>query len=1543
MKTKGDVLNSIKCFKCDSIGIVINGIRIREKYRICEVERAKQVLVAIKHLKDESAAVRLADIDSVERLIAQDLYYHNNCLALLLSRYQRLVTKCLLCAEPVDKSRNLLTVEQIKALIAKSVNNYDDELSHKIREKFDEERECVKSYCYAHKHCEITYISSDTPSTTKIYENQVTPMIEELIDREYGLPVSSIRDFLSAEHPNSKFYNHKIKKFIVDKFCDQVSFCKPYRKSDSEVVFSSSIDAASMIQKLQVLNEVKSAGSILRRKLRGMTFGLEDRFCDAVDLQTALRDTRMPESVMDFLGGLLNISKATFLKYQKSVATDTIADTDDETEYENDETESVLTKCPKKILKANSLFQVMHHMANNGEIRTPFHIMHAHAIYHKSHSRELITASNHLGFCISYPELLRLRALLGIYIMTKYLLMKVSLPSHFDENQESMVGIDNFDHNDQSSITGKNETHDSVLVMYQNVPFSPRNYRPPTKGRVSHHTDFVVSGRKYISKLPFQKLMPFYLRSKEQPLPSSFRAEAFHYETDESKEKVLNLTRNMSIPLPETQHLENVPTWAGCEVLTSTINDIPLKTVGYLPIFPHPITKIETVYSLLQNCASIAALLKQKTLPVICDEGVYHLVTKIYLQQPDVFERIFPFLGGFHLTKSALRCAGKFVRGSGVEDAYIECNIFGPKTVEAVMSGSHYYRSFDGLMMLGDALTKLKMEAFWKEKSTNDYSIAIQKLEQLQCALVQKSKTESTILISELQTCKEVKRLMDDIEAFSIKCGENSAQCKFWLNFVKIMDTIKDFVRSERDGDFFLNMNALERILPIFLGCDAVNYLRYGSFHLELLKRAKTTHPELYDSFIRKNFVVKRTPGSFNAVSPDLALEQTINKSAKSSHGIIGNTKSADYVAEWCLIYHEELAITNAYRDVTNSNQLGNSEMQVHHHLRPSKTKEINGHIQNLADYISLQGNPFLQENHGQVKNIVTQVYGEEYIADQHCQFFEQATEKYNEFHKLVYVDKTRLLSDKITKHNLLPIDHVPSVKFDDSSKAVKRNEKSSRMAIKTLNIAKEKKGDLREVLQYDLTRYNPLFDGMLMEKPRKHEMTGEVESRAKLTVDDYKYLPGESNSVVIDFMSFIRGQNLDKAVQEPSAPLCFNLTWKHVSWTFGSMIAEAFARILKNNPTAEVIHIIFDSYLDLSLKSGERRIRLAEAKGVIRVAMINENTKVPEQMGKFWPLSDNKVKFQRFAKSYLLHLAKRVHRQLIVSGTVDGEDSIPAQHLNSGMDIAEISELQLPFEEADMRLIPHIQWDVINCSRSSVTVVSDDTDVLILLLFYFKHFSQNGLQKLYLQKGRGSNKKMFPIHTMYSNLGEQFCKTLLKAHLGTGADYLSKIGTKKSSLNANPEVALKEFGEKFTLDEEQIQEAELYLVQVAASCRSTCLAKTFDELRVITWKRTSSVLELEPTSHSIIEGHIKRWWFLYKVCSDLLDMDYTHLQPTDFGWVDIEGELFPCKNLNLLPDDLFKTCKCKTGCQKKVCSCFKAEGQLKCTDYCLCVNCNNR
>ena len=58
----------------------------------------------------------------------------------------------------------------------------------------------------------------------------------------------------------------------------------------------------------------------------------------------------------------------------------------------------------------------------------------------------------------------------------------------------------------------------------------------------------------------------------------------------------------------------------------------------------------------------------------------------------------------------------------------------------------------------------------------------------------------------------------------------------------------------------------------------------------------------------------------------------------------------------------------------------------------------------------------------------------------------------------------------------------------------------------------------------------------------------------------------------------------------------------------------------------AEIFQLIFDSYLDKSLKAGERANRLVQNPGVIHLATILDNTKVPEQMSKFWNSESNKI-----------------------------------------------------------------------------------------------------------------------------------------------------------------------------------------------------------------------------------------------------------------------------------------------------------------------------
>ena len=49
---------------------------------------------------------------------------------------------------------------------------------------------------------------------------------------------------------------------------------------------------------------------------------------------------------------------------------------------------------------------------------------------------------------------------------------------------------------------------------------------------------------------------------------------------------------------------------------------------------------------------------------------------------------------------------------------------------------------------------------------------------------------------------------------------------------------------------------------------------------------------------MKGKFDVKTQIGNFNRVSPDMNLEQTIQRSKKSAAGIIGQTRQLSYVTE---------------------------------------------------------------------------------------------------------------------------------------------------------------------------------------------------------------------------------------------------------------------------------------------------------------------------------------------------------------------------------------------------------------------------------------------------------------------------------------------------------------------------------------------------------------------------------------------------------------------------------------------------------------------
>ena len=185
---------------------------------------------------------------------------------------------------------------------------------------------------------------------------------------------------------------------MLKHFHDKIQFCESEQANKPLLAFSSELEMRDVIKKLRSLNTVKIAAQTIRKCLLEADFGLEDKYCDAQELNHSWKDMVLPTRLGAFFSVLYNVN-------QTKLLAETTTNCDDSTEEESEVNESV-TK-DRKITKLKALYQIMYYNIQNGRRRTPLHLMAAHNIYDKFKSRELITSINRIGVCISYNEIQR--------------------------------------------------------------------------------------------------------------------------------------------------------------------------------------------------------------------------------------------------------------------------------------------------------------------------------------------------------------------------------------------------------------------------------------------------------------------------------------------------------------------------------------------------------------------------------------------------------------------------------------------------------------------------------------------------------------------------------------------------------------------------------------------------------------------------------------------------------------------------------------------------------------------------------------------------------------------------------------------------------------------------------------------------------------------------------------------------------------------------------------------------------------------------------
>ena len=99
-----------------------------------------------------------------------------------------------------------------------------------------------------------------------------------------------------------------------------------------------------------------------------------------------------------------------------------------------------------------------------------------------------------------------------------------------------------------------------------------------------------------------------------------------------------------------------------------------------------------------------------------------------------------------------------------------------------------------------------------------------------------------------------------------------------------------------------------------------------------------------------------------------------------------------------------------------------------------------------------------------------------------------------------------------------------------------------------------------------------------------------------------------------------------------------------------------------------------------------------------------------------------------------------------------------PARGVFSNIGIT-LPELNVKIEEADVRMIPHALHSV-NGGSSRVILLSNDTDVVVLGLYYWSLLKGHGLKEVWIRAGVGNSTRHISLHTLAERMTQRSAKS---------------------------------------------------------------------------------------------------------------------------------------------------------------------------------------
>ena len=558
---------------------------------------------------------------------------------------------------------------------------------------------CMKEYLEKYnRRLEALSKHIQTREEQMVLDKVSIQVFESLDLTTCGYPISSIRDLINESHDEANMDNRKVKILLVKHFGDKICFTYPHDRKLSQMVFSNMFSCSTVVETLRshAINKVKSVADELRSEVKAFDFGLDDSICngDDVNLSMDKYKSNRPKKWLEFVRYLFPGRSTT-------------------------ESECWL-------LKFDTVFQVLFYWMTNCKM-TPLHCSLAHTLHSLSKSRQLLEITNRHGLTVSYHTMKRIDTTIANKMVNDTLPYRCPVSKKINDIDLIQGAIDNFDHSD-NTLSGKDTTHDTVMVVFQNRLKSEAELTSDTSDVISDTKR--VRARKFVSVLPCQQLIESKLSKGSSEITGSSTTTAYSLKDSKNSECVnadndyfaWSLGRKL---LRSDQLLDDVelkfPNFPSTQSCLQEPNKFQITTTSFTPILPFKATEMDSIFTSMINFNDVLEQRAAKCGALWCNEGVYQVAKEIQLLKPELFGHLFIGLGPFHTDKIVISCLGKFLGISGIDHAMVESMVFGKGVVEgSVMNGGDYVKGKSGMALVAEVMNTFLFKQFIEEEVQSD-------------------------------------------------------------------------------------------------------------------------------------------------------------------------------------------------------------------------------------------------------------------------------------------------------------------------------------------------------------------------------------------------------------------------------------------------------------------------------------------------------------------------------------------------------------------------------------------------------------------------------------------------------------------------------------------------------------------------------------------------------------------------------------------------------------------------------------------------------